>query len=325
MVARFGVLAVLLLASGCRKETAPHSQVTAPMIAASKPDSARDAAATPWLEAARQKAAGAGVLLVWRGASLVAQTPEGQVLAELPAVKSDVLDFDPVKDLLWVRDAERLLVFDLRSPVPRAELIATAPADLPGFVVFRTGQWDDDRGASSGECNDPYFTLSWNKTNPTTDAHDTSIVGTAWLAANWSRRRNKVPEPTGFEAEQSFETVRLPDTDGCDDSRVCGRAHPFGATHWMLVLAATDYSACRGNRCILFDPRTKKYSHPHGPYHWTAFKSADAGSCGPYRFNKSETWYATDDSICRTDGACQKVSGRVLDWTDPGPRAGSVD
>jgi hypothetical protein len=280
----------------------------------------------PWLEAARQKAAGAGVVLIWKGASLVARTPQGQVLAELPAVKSDLVDFDPVEDLLWVRNGDRLLVFDLRSPVPRPELIATASATVPGFVVSSTDRWDDSHVASAGPRNDPHVTLNWTKTNPTIDVHHASIVGTAWLAANWSRRRNKVPDPTGFEAEDNFDIIHVPDSGGCDDPRVCGRAHQFGSTHWKLVLAATHYSSdCGGDRCLLFDPRTKKYSRPRGPYHWTAFKNAEVGSCGPYRFDKSETWYATDDSICGTDGTCEKVDGRLLDWTEPGPRAGSAD
>ena len=324
MTTRISVLAVVLLVSGCRKEASPHSQVTTPAVAASTPESEEDGPATPWLEAARQKAAGASVVLVWNGASLVARTPEGQVLSELPAVRSDMLDLDLVKDLLWVRDGKRLLVFDLRSPTPRAELIATAPTDVREFVVSST-HGVDDRGASSWTCNDPHFTLNWTKTAPTIDAPGGSIVGTAWLAANWNRHRNEVPEVTGFDAEQNFEMVRLPDTDGCDDDpRVCGRAHRFGATHWMLVLAATHYSTCHGDRCLLFDPRTKKYSPPQGPYRWTAFANADAGSCGPYRFDKSEKWYVSGHAICRTDGSCEEVSGRVLDWADPGPQAGSA-
>jgi hypothetical protein len=323
MRAHVAILSVALSTLDCQKVDSPRPNDVVTPIASPVRDAAPDRTTTPWLEAARQKAAGSPVLLVWTGRSLVARTPQGQVLSELPALKSDVLDFEAAGDLLWVRDADRLWVFDLRSPAPRAELIATARADFPGFVVEGP---DQPRGyvATSGPCSDPMFALDWTK-KPTIDVHDSSIVGTAWLAANWGRRQNSIPPPPGFNADDDYDFVRIPDTNGCDDPRICGRAHPFGSTHWMLVLVNTHSLGCRGDRCLLFSPRTQKYSHPDGPYHWTAFKYADAGSCGPYRFDTSESWYATDDSICRTDGSCEKISGRVLDWTEPGPRAGSMD
>jgi hypothetical protein len=285
-----------------------------------------------WIDAIRAKAGSRPALLIWVDARLVAEAPDGAQLGSLAGIPAGAVALDPRMELVWIRQPDRLLVLDLRVPEPKPEIIATKLAGALDFEV-RVSRRDTSFATVSRFCEkSPGVVLKWS-TNPKLTSGDGKLVGRRWLASNRDRALIEIPELQNFDAESGWdddrsnglEPVQLPSRKRCQDEQVCGRFQYFGKLGWQLVLVGNRWDACPGSECMMLDPDRRKFATPPANAPWGTFEETKPGSCGPYRFDRSQVWYFSVASLCKLGGACRALPGRALGWVDPGPVIGDPD
>ncbi len=324
---------VALIASAlCGRASAQKNGVEAvPM----KPDGGAAAAAVDvgFAASLRKAAGGVPVLLASVNDAVEARSADGKLKLLIAPAPIEAAVYDAELELLWVRRRESLEVWDLREIKPRAIPIVVEMGDLAEFSIERGShhvgpEWCMVSGT---------LRVSWSK-RPSLQAMGLDgdevrppprLVGSAWLVDELDRPLRSVSltrsDPTLGESTR----VPLPrKVAACPDPQDCGRAVPFGSTGFTLVTASEESGDCEHYRCLLFDPRTKRFGKPPLPDKWSpkAQKSMLA-ECGLYHFEPGGKWFAIDDRICAVKGACATLGDSVaaIGWLDGEHDVGTYD
>lgn len=297
----------------------------APAPTAPEPAPAAEPAPAPaatWIDAVRERAGNAPVMLVATERAIVARTADA-VLATAVEGATTGARYDAALELVWFQRDGALWVVDLRQSEPSPVAIVRGLGDT-SIVVSGTSSY----GGIVREAM--YLELAWIET-PTLEpevmiedfleegqldaARKAEIVGADWLAAHRTRTRSPAPQPR--EAARA-----TPPADSCEDAEMCGAAQAFGRTGWNLFVAAYSCGDYCYWSCLLTDPATGKVSRPDlvtAPVWLDLADADDTGSCGPYYFDAAETVYAHADQLCTAGSTCRSQPGPILGFLRPGP------
>jgi hypothetical protein len=185
------------------------------------------------------------------------------------------------------------------------------------FIVDHSASASPDDG-----CDElPSLDLKWTE-DPSIESPDESEAPPHITNREWLQREiDREPRKIGVRRELSNARahVRLPKRIvACEAPSACGGALPLGDTGIELVLARQLAGGdCVHTACILHDPRTNQFAKPPHSETWGPADKNRLGSCGPYKFDLTNTAYLVDDQLCTAQG-CKTLAGPALGWVEPG-------
>jgi hypothetical protein len=235
--------------------------------------------------------------------------------------------YDERLELVWYEDGERVWVIDLRTLGSAPVLIAEHVADHSELHVAReqAGLLEPADGCDSV----PVLRLNWSA-KPGFEAWYTDVPalaseGSAWLLAERARTARSLPPAQAF-SDSHRESAWSGDGSQCEDPFVCGSSLTFGAgPRQLLLVSARVGSDCWHFECVLRDPQTGSFATAPEAPSWGAASATQAGSCGPYRFNRDGSAFLVDERLCLSGGSCQALGGRALGWLEPGVTLGAPE
>jgi len=233
---------------------------------------------------------------------------------------ADAALYDPVLELLWFIEQNRLHVLDLRAREAPPVLIANDMQDMDRLTVMRGQHVAADRDG----CEAPYAVLEWSKTPKIklmlADSNErVKIDGHGWLKAQLTRATRPVPPSSAFGEDKVAVPDELLD---CEDEETCATSVPFADRGWQLVLVVDRSGGdCWERACLLRNPQDR-YATPPRPEGWAAGSGAKPGPCGPYRFDRTRSAYLVQRLLCAGNAPCRDVGGEALGWLDPGDIVG---
>ncbi|MDX2051493.1 MAG: hypothetical protein SFV15_03820 [Polyangiaceae bacterium] len=256
------------------------------------------------------------VALVLVNRELSVRTVAGKFSRKLD-VRADAALFDGARDLVWVRDGDRVSVVDLRLTLPYAIPIIVG---LPSAAKFSI----DIRGenvASPDLCTrDLDVTLVW-KDEPAlatigweASEVEPKIVGQKWLRHELRRPALAKAERITFGSTQTLVPLAAGLPRCAQEGQKCGLAVAFGKTGWQLVYAGYDEPEdCAHPRCVLYNPKTRKFSKPYPPFSWGVLSEEVVGGCGNFRFEPSGRFFLHAGEACSVE-RCVDLGGTDLGW-----------
>ena len=90
----------------------------------------------------------------------------------------------------------------------------------------------------------------------------------------------------------------------------------------MVLTSTKTKDHCRSYSCLLFDPKTKKFSSLAEPQAWKKADEVARGSCGPVRFDRQGRYYLLGDKVCTVRDGCRDLGGQGIGWLQPGASLG---
>ncbi len=238
--------------------------------------------------------------------------------------------WDPGQELIWFKSKGTLSVIDLRAKTRKPVAIAKKmPPGAFGVSGVSTAGWNTDyagiypvivvgKKPKVGQDAGAYGEI-WEDQDKAARKliKKVKIVGARWLKAQAKRKARPLSTPVNTEV---VGKVTLPAGTECEDDDTCGEARAFGGTGLQLVV--TEYGcgdACHMS-CVLYDPKSKKFTSPSAGGAWSATPS-DEADCFDYQFSPSGTSYVSGSSRCevgKTISCTSSADWAYVGWVDGG-------
>jgi len=225
--------------------------------------------------------------------------------------------------LFWYRDGSELKVLDLNAADSSAVTVANGLPKIDRFAII-------DHAAEAyvdDGCDElPTLQLKWTA-DPSFDFFEEGvepqITNREWLKRELERKPREVG--TYQELSDGGNRARVPKRLlSCETRGACGNALPLGDTGVELVLVRQRAGGdCVHTACMLHDPKTKQFAKPPHGESWGKADKSQLGSCGPYRFDRTNSKYLVDNQLCTAQG-CKTLKGPALDWLEPGDVIGQA-
>jgi hypothetical protein len=220
--------------------------------------------------------------------------------------------------LFWYRDGGLLKVLDLTDLDAAAVTVADGLPEIDRFsIIGQRITASPDDGCDELPSLDLMWTADPSIESPVESEAPPRITNREWLRHEIGRRPRRIGAQHALS--DAREHLRVPKRLlACEMPDVCGGVLPLSGTGIQLVLirqlAGGD---CVHTACMLHDPKTKQFAKPPHSDTWGPADKSRLGSCGPYKFNSSNSAYLVDDQLCTTQG-CKTLAGPALGWLEPG-------
>jgi hypothetical protein len=224
--------------------------------------------------------------------------------------------------LFWYRDGAQLKVLDLDDLDAAAVTVADGLPQIDRFyIVGQSTSADPDDGCDELSS----LELKWT-TDPSIESTEETEVPPRITNREWFQREiDRKPRKIGVRTDLSNADahVRLPKRlVACEVPGVCGGLAPLGETGVELVLVRQLAGGdCVHTACMLRDPKTKQFAKPPHGEAWGRADKSRLGSCGPYKFDRTNQAYLVDRQLCTAQG-CKALAGPAIGWLEPGDVVG---
>lgn len=232
----------------------------------------------------------------------------------------DTALYDPALELVWMRDADRLLVLDLRAPKSTPVVIARGIPAVNRFSIER----EPSSVETEDGCDLPAIALTWSKSpeleGMLVDGPVGRIENSSWLRAMLDRQARH----TGTRRSFSDDRIALPKKLlHCEEPSACASTVAFGGPDQQLVLVRETMGGdCFQRACLVRNRQTGLFASALQLSDWKPATETRPGPCGPFHFDEAQSSFLVGRWLCKSGERCVSLEGTALGWLVPGDSVG---